>query len=279
LIYQTTFRFLEEPEGAPFAGLAHRAAVEARMRSLDDRDESAIMALYDRPGELRERIAALAERFYREHYAAVLAERRRALEASVASHRNESGADPSELAGRLSGRGASCLEGQCGMDHESFIFTPSMDMGPYSSCAIVGGIHGTIYPLEPEFRPGGSVEEEEQVRQAPLSPRTMPVACPLAAGREMPTRSTTASAVWSRVLSLAKAGPLPAQNNMKFYSITREYGRFWKTLTLYCSIRKPREGGNNCTRITTSGKNSATSSAHRSRSCPAGRTPRPAARP
>jgi len=149
LIYQTTFRFLDEPDRAPFEGLPHREAVEARMRSLDDRDENAIMTLYDRPAELRERMAGLAERFYREHYAAVLPERMRALEMSVASHRNEAGDDPADLACRLTNRNRSCLEGNCGDDFDRFVFVPSMDMGPYNSCAVVGGTHGLFYPLEP----------------------------------------------------------------------------------------------------------------------------------
>lgn len=246
LIYQATFRFLEEDERAPFAGLPHRAAVEARMRSLDDRDENAIMAVYDRPGELRERIVALVGRFYREHYAPVLQERRRALEASVASHRNETSTDPSELAARLSGLGTSCLEGHCGMDHERFMFTPSMDMGPYNSCAIVGGIHGSFYPLEPEFRPGGSVEEEEQVRLArlfkALSDEGRLGIVRLLRGREMYANEIVEAtglhqSVVSRHLSFMKAVGLVTarkQNNMKFYSINPGVrDEFGKTLDLF----------------------------------------------
>ena len=246
LIYWTTFRFLEEPERAPFEGMPHRQAVEARMRSLDDRDADVIMLLYDRPGELRDRMAALVERFYREHYAPVLQERRRALEASVASHRNETAADPAELAGRLSGRGSSCLEGHCGMDHERFIFTPSMDMGPYNSCAIVGGIHGAIYPLEPEFRPGGRVEDEEQVRLArlfkALSDEGRLGIVRLLRGREMYANEIVEAtglhqSVVSRHLSFMKAvGLLTArkQNNMKFFSINPAIrDEFGKTMDLF----------------------------------------------
>lgn len=246
LIYQTTFRFLDEPERAPFEGLPHREAVEARMRSLDDRDADAIMRLYGRPGELRDRMASLAERFYREHYASVLRERLRALEMSIASHRNETGDDPADLACRLTNRSSSCLEGHCGMDHERFIFTPSMDMGPYNSCAVVDGIHGLFYPLEPEFRPGGSVEEEEQVRLArlfkALSDEGRLGILRLLRGREMYANEIVEAtglhqSVVSRHLSFMKAvGLLTArkQNNMKFYSINPWIrDQFGKTLDLF----------------------------------------------
>lgn len=246
LIHETTFRYLDEPVRAPFEGMTHRDAVEARMRSLDDRDADAIMPLYDRPDELRERMAALAERFYREHYAAVLPERIRALETGVAAHRSDTAADPVELARRLTGRSITCLEGFCGTDHERFIFTPSMDMGPYSSCGIVGGIHGSFYPLEAEFRPGGSAEDEEQIRMArlfkALSDEGRLGILRLLRGREMYANEIVEAtglhqSVVSRHLSFMKAVGLLSfrkQNNMKFYSINpniRE--QFGKTLDLF----------------------------------------------
>lgn len=246
LIYETTFRYLEQPERAPFDGLPHREAVEARMHSLDDRDADAIMAFYDRPAELRERMAALAERFYREHYAAVLAERMHALEMGIAAHRSDITADPAELAARLSNRSSTCLEGYCGTGHERFLFSPSMDMGPYNSCAIVRGIHGSFYPLEPEFRPGGSVEEEEQVRMArlfkALSDEGRLGIIRLLRGREMYANEIAEAtglhqSVVSRHLSFMKAVGLLTvrkQNNMKFFSINPAVrDQFGKTLELF----------------------------------------------
>ena len=246
LIYQTTFRFLEEPERAPFDGLPHREAVEARMRSLDDRDEKAIMALYDRPGELRERMAALIERFYREHYAAVLPERSRALQMSIGSHRNEIGDTPADLARRLTLRDKSCLDGHCGMDHERFIFTPSMDMGPYNSCAAVAGVHGLFYTLEAEFRPGGGVVDEEQVRLArlfkALSDEGRLGIMRLLRGREMYANEIVEAtglhqSVVSRHLSFMKAVGLLTvrkQNNMRFYSINPGLrDEFGKTVEMF----------------------------------------------
>lgn len=246
LIYETTFHYLDDSDRARFESLPHREALEARIRSLEDRDEAAIMAVYDRPGELRERMVALVERFYSEHYAAALPERMRALEMGVASHRNETGDDPADLAARLSGRGSSCLEGQCGTDHERFIFTPSMDMGPYNSCAVVDGIHGSVYPLEHEFRPGGSIEQEEQVRMArlfkALSDEGRLSILRLLRGREMYANEIVEAtglhqSVVSRHLGFMKAvGLLTArkQNNMKFFSIDPAVrDQFGKTLELF----------------------------------------------
>lgn len=246
LIYQTTFRFLDEPERAPYEGLPQREAIERRLRALDDRDADAIMPLYDRPAELRERMLVLIERFYREHYARVLADRMRALELSVASHRNESTSDPVELMRRLTGRAMSCLEANCGTGFRRYLFTPSMDMGPYNSCTIVGDIHGLYYPLEPEFRPGGSAADEEQVRLArlfkALSDEGRLRILRLLRGREMYANEIVEAtglhqSVVSRHLGFMKAVNLlrvRKQNNMRFYSINpaiRE--EFGKTLDLF----------------------------------------------
>jgi DNA-binding transcriptional ArsR family regulator len=248
LIHEATFRFLDDDVRAPYLDLAQREAVEARMRSLDDRDAEAIMRLYDRPAELRERMAGLVERFYREHYAAALAERMRALEASAAAHRAETlGDDPGDVARRLTHRSTSCLEGYCGTEYERFIFTPSMDMGPYNSCAIVGRTHGLIYPLEAQFRPGGSVEDEEQVRLArmfkALSDEGRLGILRLLRSRgemyanEIAEATGLHQSVASRHLSFMKAVGLLTfrkQNNMKFFSINPAVrDQFGKAMDLF----------------------------------------------
>ena len=246
IIYQTVFRYLDGPELEPYEGLSQREAIERRLRSLDDRDADAIMPLYDRPAELRNRITALVERFYREHYAAVLPERMRALESSVGSHRNEPESDPSELACRLTHRNQSCLEGSCGGDFERFVFAPSMDMGPYNSCVVLDGVHGLFYPLEAEFRPGGAVEDEEQMRLArlfkALSDEGRLGILRLLRGREMYATEIVEAmglhqSVVSRHLSFMKAVGLLTvrkQNNMRFFSINPGIrDDFGKTLELF----------------------------------------------
>src|SRR5437867_4156174 len=151
LIYQTTFRHVDDWERAPYEGLAPRDAVEQRMRALEDRDAEAIMQLYDQPRELRARIVRLVERFYEEHYQHELPRRMASLERSVAAHRGEPPSDPNLLARKLTRRPTSCLEEECQGVYDKVIFAPSLDMGPYSSCVSVGGVHGFIYACEPEF--------------------------------------------------------------------------------------------------------------------------------
>ena len=134
------------------------------MEDLDDRDAPSIMALYDRPEELRERMARLIERFYAEHYRDEMPRRLPSLERSVAAHRQETITDPAQLATKLTGK-QSCLEGACAGPFSRHVFTPSLDMGAYTSCAIVDGMHGQFYQLEPEYR-GAAAEDAEEAKLA-----------------------------------------------------------------------------------------------------------------
>jgi DNA-binding transcriptional ArsR family regulator len=189
---------------------------------------------------------ALIERFYREHYAALLPERMRALELSVASHRNDSTSDPIELMRRLTGHPITCLEGNCGTGFRRYLFTPSMDMGPYNSCTMVGDIHGVYYPLEAEFRPNGNSVDEEQVRLArlfkALSDEGRLRILRLLRGREMYANEIVDAtglhqSVVSRHLGFMKAVNLlrvRKQNNMRFFSINPAIrDEFGKTLDLF----------------------------------------------
>ena len=56
-----------------------------------------VLAQYDRPEEIRQRILALIERFYDEHYRHDLPRRLPCLERSVAAHRNQPVGDIEEL--------------------------------------------------------------------------------------------------------------------------------------------------------------------------------------
>ena len=123
------------------------------------------MALYDRPAELRRRMAGLIRRFFDEHYQKKMAERLPALERSVAAHRGEHLPDAEALARKLTGKPKSCLEAGCAGPYERHIFVLSMDMGVYNSCAVVDGVHGLYYQLEPEFR-GAAADEADDTRLA-----------------------------------------------------------------------------------------------------------------
>jgi DNA-binding transcriptional ArsR family regulator len=229
LIHQTTFRYPEDVEPGAYDGYPQREAIERRFQSLDDRDTPSIMAIYDRPSELRERMARLIERFYHEHYRDEMSKRLLALERSVAAHRQETVADPAQLAARLTGR-QSCLEGACAGPFARLVFTPSLDMGPYSSCAIIGDIHGLIYPLEPEYR-GAAAEEAEEARIARLykalgDEQRLRILRMLREremyAQEIVERTGLHQSVVSRHLQFMRAvGLLQSrkQNNMKFFSL------------------------------------------------------------
>ena len=114
-------------------------------------DVQTALALYDRPEEVRGRMLTIISTFYEDHYRAELPRRLPWLERSVAAHNKEQTGDVSELIRRLIKRGEQvCLE-QEPSDYTEFIFAPSIDMGPYISCADVPPIHGLFYSCEPEF--------------------------------------------------------------------------------------------------------------------------------
>lgn len=231
LIYQATFRYPDDLERAAYEALPPRDAIEQRMQSLDDRDSAAILSVFDRPGKLRARMIRLIERFYEEHYRHEMPKRLSALERSVAAHRQDATMDPSQLACKLTGRSSSCLDGACHSEapYERLVFAPSPDMGPYNSCAIIDGVHGLFYPLEPQYI--GNGEEAEDARLAriykALSDEQRLRILRLLREREMYAqeiveRTGLHQSVVSRHLTFMKAvGLLTArrQNGMKFFSI------------------------------------------------------------
>jgi DNA-binding transcriptional ArsR family regulator len=228
LIHQATFRYQDEFDPTPYQGLPIREAVERRMESLDDRDATAIMAMYDRPEELRERIARLIERFYAEHYRNEMPRRIPRLERSVSAHRQETMKNPSELAAKLTSK--SCTDAGCTGPSVAHIFAPSLDMGPYTSCVIIDGLHGQFYQLEPEFR-GAAPEDAEEARLAQVykalgDEQRLRILRMLREremyAQEIVERTGLHQSVVSRHLSFMKAvGLLRArkQNNMKFFSL------------------------------------------------------------
>lgn len=230
LIYQTTFRYVDEAEREPYEGLPPREAIERRMRSFDDRDADEIMAAYDRPEDLRERMARLIERFYEEHYREEMPRRLPRLERSAAAHRGEPVTDPVQITRAVTGRDPSCLENVCAGPFQRYIFTPSLDMGPYNSCAVVDGIHGVIYPCEQQYV-SETPQEEETVRLArvhkALGDEQRLRILSLLQEREMYAqeiveRTGIHQSVVSRHLAFMKAvGLVQArrQNNMKFFSL------------------------------------------------------------
>jgi ArsR family transcriptional regulator len=250
LIYQAIFKYPEPGELAPFADMPDRAAVEARMRSLGDRDADAVMALYDLPAELRERMARLVERFWEEYYRDELPKRRAALERSAALHAGETREQAIETMKRLSSRPTICLEdGVCAGPYQKLVFAPSLDMGPYMSCADIPGdhaVHGTFYPCAADgiadagpdaadtqrlARIYKALSDEQRLRILHmLREREMYV-------QEIVDRMDLHQSVVSRHLMFLKAVGLVQvrkENNMKHYSLNPEItGELSKTLDLF----------------------------------------------
>jgi len=232
LVYQAMFRYQDEVDGSVYERMPHRDAIEQRLRSLHDRDADDVLHLYDRPAELRQRLVTLITRFYREHYANEMPRRLPALERSVAHHRPESSSDPEAVARRLTGRPKSCLEAGCAGPYKRHIFAPSMDMGVYNSCAVVGNVHGLFYPLEPEF--SGTPEDAADTRLARLykalgDEQRLRILRMLRDremyAQEIVEKTGLHQSVVSRHLSFMKAVGLVQprrQNNMKFYSLNPE---------------------------------------------------------
>jgi DNA-binding transcriptional ArsR family regulator len=229
LIYETVFRYPDGVDRDYYDSLPPRQAIEERVRSLGDRDVETAMRYYDRPAELRARMVVLISRFYAEHYEKEMPKRLPALERGAAAHRQETIGDPVALAKRLTGRGATCLEGYCLGPFDRLVFSPSMDMGAYNSCAVVGGVHGLFYPLEPEFMDTPvDVDETRRARVfKALSDEQRLRILRMLRGREMYAQEIVEAtgihqSVVSRHLSFMKAvGLLDArrQNNMKYFSI------------------------------------------------------------
>ncbi len=159
--YQACTLFGADEE--PAAGGSPRDALAQELKKAGI-DVPAALAVYDRPEELRERMIRLIERSYEEHYRQDMARRLPCLERSVAAHRSRPVDDVHELARRLTGQGKSCLDDVCPGPYDALIFAPSLDMGPYVSCASIGRTHGLFYSCEEEYI-GEAPEETEGMRR------------------------------------------------------------------------------------------------------------------
>jgi DNA-binding transcriptional ArsR family regulator len=208
-----------------------------------------MLALWDDPATVRDRLALMINRFYNEHYKAELPNRLPCLERSVAAHRNTTEANIVEVMRRVIGRDEICLERSCASDdYKQMLFAPSMDMGPYASCAVLPSVHGMFYPCETEFR--GSTDDAEQIirtariHKALGDEQRLRMLEMLRGNGEMYVqeivdRTGLHQSVVSRHLMFLRAVGLldvRKQNNMKFYSLSPDAGRYLqKTMDLFSS--------------------------------------------
>lgn len=217
-----------------------RAAVERAVADHSDMpghgDAAALLALFDEPERTRARILALIRRFYDEHYRPDEQRRLACMERSIAAHRRDVALSPEELSRRLSGRGISCLETVCAGEHRRYLFTPSVDVGPYNSCIDLAGVHGLYYPCEVAFRDAPDGEDDSTHRLAlvckALGDEQRLRILRLLRGdelyaQEIVERTGLHQSVVSRHLSFMRAVGLVnarRQNNMKFFSLNQEMG-------------------------------------------------------
>jgi len=209
-----------------------------------------VLALYDRPEEVRQRILDLIQRFYDEHYHRDLPRRLPCLERSVAAHRNQPVGDVNEFLQSLAHRPISCLTDNPGA-FTNHVFAPSLDMGPYLSCADTPPLHGVYYPCEARFMGADAEEVEENRRLARIhkalsDEQRLRILSLLRDGelyaQQIVERTGLHQSVVSRHLEFMRVVGLVIgrrQQNMKFYSLNPAMrDELGKTLDLFL----PRSG-------------------------------------
>ena len=233
-------------------GAPSRENLIARLEASDIDPEQAL-ALWDNPEALRERLASMIERFYNEHYKATLPDRLPCLERSVAAHRGTTVDNVFEVMRDVLKRDTICIEDTCAAPYKRLLFAPSLDMGPYASCAIMPELHGMFYPCETRFR-GASDDAEETIRMARIhkalgDEQRLRMLEMLRGGemyvQEIVDRTGLHQSVVSRHLMFLKAVGLlqvRKQNNMKFYSLAPDAGHYLqKTLDMF-ALAAPKGG-------------------------------------
>jgi DNA-binding transcriptional ArsR family regulator len=219
-----------DADEAPAAGGSPRDVLAQELGKAEI-DVQAALAVYDHPEELRQRMIRLIERFYEAHYRHDLGRRMACLERSVAAHRSQPVGDVNELARRLTGRPKSCLDEVCLGPYDALMFAPSLDMGPYVSCASIGRTHGLVYPCEEEFIGEAPAETEgmrrlARIHKALSDEQRLRILGLLRQGemyaQEIVERTGLHQSAVSRHLGLMKAVGLVdgrREGNMKFFSV------------------------------------------------------------
>jgi ArsR family transcriptional regulator len=137
--------------------------------------------------------------------------------------------DIDDLLRELTGRNVSCIKDAPG-EYKHHVFVPSLDVGPYSSCADFPPVHGVFFRCEPRFM-GVATEEYDAaslalVYRALADEQRLRILHLLHEGeryaQEIVARTGLHQSVVSRHLSFLKAVNLVTvrrQNNMKFYAL------------------------------------------------------------
>jgi DNA-binding transcriptional ArsR family regulator len=215
---------------------ATRPALDARREiaaAAEDagRDVAETLALFDDPEAVRTRLIRLIRRFYDEHYHADEARRVECMERTASARNGRPAGDIDALLRELTGRPISCIREEPGA-YKTHIFVPSLDVGPYSSCADFPPVHGVFYQCEARFT--GAEEDSDDARlalvyKALADEQRLRILRELREGelyaQEIVARTGFHQSVVSRHLSFLKAVGLVTarrQNNMKFFSLNRD---------------------------------------------------------
>jgi DNA-binding transcriptional ArsR family regulator len=219
---------VQRPRGVPrTADEARREIAEAARKA--GRDPDAALALFDDPEQIRARLLRLLRRFYDEQYRPDETRRLECMQRTADARNGRAVADIDELLRELTGRNVSCIKEEPA-EYRHHVFVPSIDVGPYSSCADFPPVHGVFYRCEARFL-GVAAEEYDAaslalVYRALADEQRLRILRLLRDGElyanEIVARTGLHQSVVSRHLSFLKAVDLVTvrrQNNMKFYSL------------------------------------------------------------
>jgi DNA-binding transcriptional ArsR family regulator len=220
-------------DAAPARG-ARRTPAQARREvaaaaEAVGRDAKEALALFDDPEQVRARLLRLLRRFYDEHYRPDEARRWECMQRTADARNGRHVDDIDDLLRELTGRNVSCIKDAPG-EYKHHVFVPSLDVGPYSSCADFPPVHGVFFRCEPRFM-GVATEEYDAaslalVYRALADEQRLRILRLLHEGelyaQEIVARTGLHQSVVSRHLSFLKAVNLVTvrrQNNMKFYAL------------------------------------------------------------
>jgi DNA-binding transcriptional ArsR family regulator len=225
-----------------------REVAEVALKAGRTSEES--LALFDDPEQIRARLLRLLRRFYDEHYRPDEARRLECMRRTADARNGRPVRDVPALLNELTGRDISCLN-EAPAEYRHHIFVPSIDVGPYSSCADFPPVHGVFYRCEPQFM-GMPAEEYDAaslalVYRALADEQRLRILHLLHDGemyaQEIVARTGLHQSVVSRHLSFLKAVNLVTarrQNNMKFFAINRDMrARLSRALDSFLPQRMP----------------------------------------
>jgi DNA-binding transcriptional ArsR family regulator len=229
MVYATEHTCVDFSDPTAIADMRERIMARAAEAGLDP---ATAVALYDNPEEARARLLRLIRRFYSEHYRPDEGRRVAIMERTADAHGRRPLGDVNAFVRSVMRRDDSCIRDRVDQ-YEQLIFIPSVDLGPYASCADFPPVHGLFFPVEPEFVGATPDVYDAQrlalVYKALADEQRLQILRVLQDGElyanEIVAKTGQHQSVVSRHLSFMKAVGLVnarRESNMKFYSLNRE---------------------------------------------------------